>query len=151
MHKARINKTAASALSRLVLGGTALVAALSCATLTRRPEDNRLFVDSKPPGATIKVNGEVMGTTPQMLTLGAERAFRIVLRKEHYKTAELRVFREGVEATAWDGPFGAVVDAATGAAWRLQRKTLFAELELAVPEPVGLPASLSLPGRATEP
>src|SRR5262245_6532075 len=100
----------------------------ACATLSRTPADDRLFIDSHPQGAAIIVNGVPHGLTPQLVSMPGDRTIRVQCRLAGHEDAEVRVSRELAPATALDNPLFAAIDEMTGAAWRLQQRTLFVEL-----------------------
>lgn len=109
--------------------------ALGCATVTRSKSDDQLFVESDPPGASVFVNGVLGGLTPQLVGMPRDRSISVVCRLDGYQDASTTVHREVAPAAAFDSPVFAVVDTITGAAYRLQRRTLFVELS---PLPSGL-------------
>jgi hypothetical protein len=105
-----------------------LLPLVSCATVARSKADDQLFVDSNPPGASIFVNGVLAGTTPERLRMPSDKAINIVCKLPGHEPSSTTIYREGSPATAFDNPAFAVVDTLTGAAYRLQRHTLFVEL-----------------------
>ncbi len=117
----------------LVLGWVAIVAAATvasgCATMTRTKSDDQLFVDSNPQGATVLVDGLPSGTTPQLVAMPRGHVINVVCTLPGYRDASAVVRREIAPSTAFDSPVLAVIDQVTGAAYRLQRRTLFLELD----------------------
>src|SRR5436305_14942572 len=100
---------------------------LGCATATRSESDDHLLVDSEPPGASIFVNDAFAGTTPKRVRMPSDRSIRVVCTLPGRQTASTTIYREGAPATAFDNPAFAMIDTLTGAAYRLQRHTLFVE------------------------
>lgn len=109
-----------------------MVFTTSCATIFTGV-NQKVYIDSNPPGATIIVDGENKGTTPQVVTLRRElSAFEynykeIKLIKEGYKenyrlyanfnpVCALNIFNVGIFA---------IVDAATGSICRYKKSTVF--------------------------
>jgi hypothetical protein len=58
-----------------------------------------------------------------------DHAIRVVCTLPGHRDAAAVVRRELAPATAFDSPVLAVIDELTGAAYRLQRRTLFLELD----------------------
>jgi hypothetical protein len=106
----------------------ALLGASGCATASRSTSDERVFVESHPSGASIFVNGGFAGTTPGLVEMPRDRMINVVCRLDGYEDASVTVHREVARAVAFDTPAFAVVDAITGAAYPLQRRTLSVEL-----------------------
>jgi hypothetical protein len=113
-------------LSVIALATCVLVA--NCATATGTKSDDRLFIDSKPGGASIFVNGMFAGTTPQLVPMPRDHTIEIRCSLSAFQDWTTNVHREVAPAAALDAPIFAVVDQISGAAYRLQRKTLFVEL-----------------------
>jgi hypothetical protein len=111
----------------LSVAGAALVS--GCATMTRTKSDDQLFVDSKPPGASIFVDGAAAGTTPSVVPMPRGHAITIECVLPGHRSASAVVRRELAPATAFDAPLFAAIDELTGAAYRLQHRTLLLELE----------------------
>jgi hypothetical protein len=101
---------------------------LSCATITRSKADDQLFVDSNPPGASVFVNGVFAGVTPGLVPMPRDRTIGVVCKLRGYQDSSTTVRREVAPAAAFDRPVFAVVDVISGAAYRLQRRTLVVEL-----------------------
>jgi len=101
---------------------------VGCATAARSESDDNLLVDSDPPGASIFVNGMFAGTTPKRVRMPSDRSISVVCKLPGRQTSTSTIYREGAPATAFDNPAFAMVDTLTGAAYRLQRHTLFVEL-----------------------
>lgn len=77
----------------------------------------------------IFVDGLPSGTTPQLVPMPRGHAIRVVCTLSGHRDASAVVRRELAPATALDSPVLAVIDELTGAAYRLQRRTLFLELD----------------------
>lgn len=112
----------------LILVPWAVAMAGACATMTHSRSDDRLFVDSKPSGASIFVQDRYVGQTPLMVDMPRDRSIRVRFSLPEYRDSYATVNREIAPAAGFDGPISAIVDEITGAAWRLQRKSLFVEL-----------------------
>jgi hypothetical protein len=111
--------------------------------MTHARSDDRLFVDSKPPGASIFVQDRYVGRTPLMVDMPRDHSIRVRFSLPEYRDSYATVNREIAPASGFDGPITAVVDEVTGAAWRLQRKSLFMELTplpAVAPSPSAWPA-----------
>ncbi len=102
--------------------------AVGCATVTRSKSDDQLFVESNPQGASVFVNGVFGGITPQLVDMPRDRTISVLCKLQGYQDSSTTVHRETAPATAFDGPVFAVIDTISGAAYRLQRHTLFVEL-----------------------
>jgi hypothetical protein len=113
----------------LNLGVAAAALVSGCATMTRTKSDDQLFVDSKPPGASIFVDGAAAGATPSMVPMPRDHAITIECALPGYRRASAVVRRELAPATAFDIPIFAAIDELTGAAYRLQHRTIVLELE----------------------
>jgi hypothetical protein len=121
-----MNKGRAGARIQVPLVGCLLL--VGCATAARSESDDHLLVDSDPQGASIFVNGTFAGTTPKRVRMPSDRSISVVCKLPGRQTSTATVYREGAPATAFDNPAFALVDTLTGAAYRLQRHTLFVEL-----------------------
>jgi hypothetical protein len=110
--------------------------------MTRSRSDDRLFIDSKPSGASIFVQDRYVGQTPLMVEMPRDGSLRVRISLPEYRDGYATVNREIAPASGFDGPITAVVDEATGAAWRLQRKSLFMEL---TPLPAIAPSNRAWP------
>ena len=117
----------------LALGCVAVLAAAAvtsgCATMARTKSDDQVFVDSNPEGAMVLVDGVPSGTTPQRVPMPRGHTIRVVCTLPGYRDASAVVHRELAPASAFDSPVLAAIDELTGAAYRLQRRTLFLELD----------------------
>lgn len=122
-----VRKTGRQA-SLLVLVSSVVAVAGSCATMTHARSDDRLFVDTEPPSAAIFVQDRYVGRTPLMVDMPRDRSIRVRCNLPEYRDSYATVNREIAPAAGFDGPISAIVDEITGAAWRLQRKSLFMEL-----------------------
>ena len=96
--------------------------------MTRGSSNDRIFVDSSPPGATIFVNRELAGTTPRLVPIPRDHAIEIRCSLAGYRDAVETVRREVAPATAFDNPAFAFVDELTGAAYPLAERKIFVEL-----------------------
>jgi len=62
-----------------------------------QPADGSLSLQSTPPGATIRVDGNFMGTTPATLSLAARREHRLQLSKPGYRSTQQSVTLEPLQ------------------------------------------------------
>ncbi len=104
------------------------VALSACATATRSPSDDRLFIDSSPPGASIYVDGLLAGTTPRTVLMPRDHEITVRCGLAGYRDETTKIYRGVAPATQLDSPLFALVDELSGAAYRLTRSTLFVEL-----------------------
>jgi hypothetical protein len=110
---------------------------VSCATASRSPSDNQLYVESEPAGASIYVNERLVGMTPQLVPMPQDHTIKVRCSLKDHRDATTNVYREIAPAAAWDAPIFALVDQVSGSAYRLQRKTLFVELTPMTPPDAG--------------
>ena len=99
-----------------------------CATASRTESDNQLLVESEPPGASIFVNETFAGLSPRLVPMPRDHTIKVRCSLDGYRDATTNVYREIAPAAAFDAPLFAVMDEMSGAAYRLQRRTLFVEL-----------------------
>jgi hypothetical protein len=93
-----------------------LVAVLSgCATLFGGGPD-QVTIASRPPGATIRVNGNVVGQTPMVLAFDRDSPALIQLDLDGYKPQSYELQKSFNTWTILNltDPFGWIVDFATG-------------------------------------
>jgi len=104
----------------------------SCATLFKGTS-SRVDFSSDPQGAKIYVNGNYMGDTPIRLKLESKRTYNIEFRKEGYQTKTFNITNHvGAGWIVLDilaGLVPVIIDAATGAWYELDQKTVNAILE----------------------
>ncbi len=91
------------ALRRALTLALALLAAVSGCT------SRHIYVTSAPPGAEVAVNERIVGTTPVRVGYSHYGWYKIVLRKEKYKTV-VRMCKLSAPFYAWD-PISLVADA----------------------------------------
>ena len=116
--------------------------------MTHSRSDDRLFVDSTPSGASVFVQDRYVGRTPLTVDMPRDHSIRVRFSLPEYRDSFATVNREIAPASAFDSPITAVVDEATGAAWRLQRKSLFMEL---TPLPAVAPPARAWPAPRARP
>ena len=104
----------------------------SCATLFKGTS-SRVDFSSDPQGAKIYANGNYMGDTPIRLKLESKRTYNIEFRKEGYQTKTFNITNHvGAGWVVLDilaGLVPVIIDAATGAWYELDQKTVNAILE----------------------
>lgn len=108
---------------------------LGCATIISSPRQP-VAVRSDPARAAIYVDGVPSGTTPAVLTLARNTPHTVRFALEGYRPLELRLERR-VNGWVWGnillgGLVGLVVDASTGAMYRLSPEQLEASLHKTV-------------------
>ncbi|MBN2198777.1 MAG: PEGA domain-containing protein [Candidatus Aminicenantes bacterium] len=115
-----------------VLIAALLLATWSCATLFKGTTEDVIF-SSNPDPAEVWVNGAKLGVTPCTLNLETKQRYTIEFRKEGFKT-EIRNLTNHVGA-GWivldvvAGLVPVIVDAATGAWYTFDQKTVDAMLK----------------------
>lgn len=70
-------------LSAAVLAGFVALSSSGCAVLTRGPKQT-VIIRSTPSGATAKINGTLVGTTPFKVKLRRDEVFRVDLEKNGF-------------------------------------------------------------------
>ena len=119
--------------NKIIIVSLLIVALLTsgCATILA-PNRRPLEVASQPQGAEVLINGEYMGRTPVRVKLKPNKSYTIEFRKQGYETATRFVSTE--IAAGWlildlvVGVFPVVVDAITGAWYKLDQKSVDAYL-----------------------
>lgn len=114
--------------SLVALGVVACLLGMGCATAGRTGSDDQLLVESEPSGASIFVNETFAGVSPRLVPMPRDHTIKIRCSLAGYRESTTNVYREIAPAAAFDSPIFAVLDEMSGAAYRLQRKTLFVEL-----------------------
>lgn len=117
----------------LILG---LVMTTGCATITRGTSE-AWTVDSRPPGAQVKLSTGQECETPCTLQLKRKDSFTVTIHKEGYRKVQTQVVSQVAGAGAAGmagnvlvgGIIGVGVDAATGATKELKPNPLVIELE----------------------
>jgi hypothetical protein len=110
----------------------------SCATIFKG-NSSKLDLNSEPQGAQVFVNGNAMGTTPVRLKLESKLTYAIEFKKEGYKTRTVNI--QNHVGAGWivldvlAGLLPVIVDAATGAWYDLDQKSVNAILEKQQPRP----------------
>jgi hypothetical protein len=104
----------------------------SCATIFKGTNDDVRF-GSSPDRAEVWVNGAKMGETPITLKLESKKTYTIEFRKEGYKTVTKPITNHVGAGWVILDVLGAllpvIVDASTGAWYRLDQKNVDAVLE----------------------
>lgn len=107
---------------RYFAAASLLLAAPGCATLTHGNMQS-VTVGSTPAGASVSVDGQQMGTTPATVRLTRKDAHVLRLDLQGYEPFEMQLERK-TSGWIWGnivfgGLIGVVVDASTGAMYRL--------------------------------
>jgi hypothetical protein len=136
-------------LARLLSFGimTALLTT-GCATLTKGPRQN-VQIESAPRGATVIVNGNVVGETPMNISLSRQRAHEIVIERAGYRPEEATLLTVPNEASEAFIRFG--IDRHIGAHNDLTPSHIQVELTpLILPERAGPNPVSELAGKVLE-
>jgi hypothetical protein len=110
----------------------ALIALPSCAYLVGGGSEQAITINSIPQNATVKVNGMTMGETPMVATLKRKEAATVTIELQGYETYTMQLQR-GTNGWVWGnlvigGLIGLIVDASTGAMYKLSPEQITAEL-----------------------
>jgi len=104
-----------------------------CAAILKGSSEDVDF-NSDPTGASVYVNGNLMGTTPVRLKLESKRTYNIEFKKDGYASRTYTITNH--VGAGWiildvllTGLIGIVVDAATGAWYELDQDNVNAVLE----------------------
>jgi hypothetical protein len=92
-----------------------------CATIINGPTEKVKF-DSKPPGATVYVNGKPIGQTPRLVVLSRFRSPQVRFELAGFQPYELKLQRNYNYTVVLNNTVGfapIVVDAATGALYEI--------------------------------
>lgn len=115
-----------------VVGGLLGICALGCATIIEGNKEE-MSVASEPDGAIVSVNGDKKGKTPAKFTLPKDDSHTIKIEKDGYESETINVSNEiDVKWVVIDVVLGVVpivVDAVTGAWYRLDQTDIAVELE----------------------
>jgi len=115
-----------------VVGGLLGICALGCATIIEG-SDTEMTVESEPDGAMVSVNGTKRGTTPAKFSLPKDESHTIKIEKEGFETKTITVSNDiAVQWVVVDivvGTLPILVDAVTGAWYRLDQTDIAVELE----------------------
>lgn len=115
-----------------VVGSILGICALGCATIIQGTEEE-VSVDSEPDGATVSVDGDKQGDTPQKFKLERGDSHTITINKEGYEKETYNISNDiAVEWVVVDVVFGLVpivVDAVTGAWYKLEKTHIDVELK----------------------
>ncbi len=114
----------------------AAVCLAGCATITRGSGE-ALVIESKPPGAAVRLSSGETCTTPCTLKKRRKDSFVVHIEKEGYEPVEVQVTNQVAGAGAagmagnvlLGGLVGAAVDAGTGATLELVPNPIKVELE----------------------
>lgn len=125
-------------LSRYLSVCMACLLVVSCASIFKG-NSSKIDLASKPTGAKVYVNGNLMGETPLHLKLESKGNYAIEFRLEGYPTKTVNVTNHvGAGWIVLDvlcGLIPVIVDAATGSWYELDQKNITAILEKQQPIP----------------
>lgn len=112
----------------------ALVLLTGCATIMHG-SNQRVDFDSTPPGASVAVDGKVVGTTPTGAELDRGSEHDVVISLPGYRPFEMHLSR-GVDGWFFanlllGGVIGLVVDASNGSMYKLDKDRVSVTLEKA--------------------
>jgi hypothetical protein len=118
-------------LRNLVIAAS-LLSTGACATIMQGSEQP-VSVSSTPAGATISVDGQPMGTTPAVLRLARKETHLVRLELDGYQPFDISLERK-TSGWMWGnvvfgGLVGIVVDASTGAMYRLTPESIEAGMQ----------------------
>lgn len=117
----------------------ALIALISlstgCASLTKGSTQT-VPISSDPTGANVTVDGNFIGTTPVTFEMKRKNDHLVTIQKQNYSTQAIPLVKS-IGGAVWGnilagGLIGWGVDAATGAQYNLDPKTIFVRLEPAI-------------------
>jgi hypothetical protein len=115
-----------------------------CALIFKTTKEEVKF-DSEPAGAQVIVNGTVMGTTPCAFKLESKGTYMIEIRKEGHaiwgKQLTNHVGAGWIILDILGGLVPIIIDAATGAWYQLDEKSINAVLIKQQPRPLYIPIS----------
>jgi hypothetical protein len=117
---------------RTVVTAVSLVSTTACATIMQGGQQP-VAVSSTPAGASISVDGQPMGNTPATLTLSRKDTHVVSLVLDGYMPYTMTLEKK-TSGWAWGnivfgGVVGVVVDASTGALYRLSPANVDANME----------------------
>lgn len=117
---------------RTALASALLLSTAACATIVQGSNQD-IAVNSTPAGASVTVDGQPMGTTPATLKLSRGNAHTLRLDLAGYAPYEMQLERK-MSGWVWGnivfgGIVGVIVDASTGAMYRLSPGTVDAALQ----------------------
>lgn len=107
---------------RTIIAAVSLVSTAACATIVNGSNQGVTF-NSTPSGAAIRVDGQSMGVTPAVLRLARNNEHTVRLELDGYAPYEMKLQRK-MSGWVWGnlafgGLVGVIVDASTGAMYRL--------------------------------
>lgn len=119
-------------LTSAALGALVIVALSGCATIIHGSSQPVAF-QSSPSGAAVSVNGVQTGRTPATLSLSRKDAHSVEISLDGYRPYQIQLQR-GTSGWVWGnivfgGLIGLVVDASTGAMYKLSPEQISAQLQ----------------------
>jgi hypothetical protein len=112
----------------------------SCSSIINGP-NQKIYVNSRPPGAKISVDGQYLGDTPKVISLrrqgknkGEEKAvkkYHLSLEKDGFKSSEIIIKRKlnalyfGNILFLSGAPIGFIIDAANGSMYKLKPAEIY--------------------------
>lgn len=117
-----------------------------CASIVHGSSQD-ISVSSDPPGATVRTADGGPFTTPCKITMKRNKDQVLAVTKDGYQTQQVQISSVLAGAVAgniiFGGIIGGAVDAATGAAWRLEPEAIAVTLIALRPGEAAAPASFS--------
>lgn len=120
---------------RTIVVATSALFMAACATLIHGPEQD-LAINSTPAGASITIDGEQLGETPAVVRLARSREHYLQLDLPGYLPYQMKLSRT-TSGWVWGnivfgGVIGVVIDASSGAMYRLKPGMVDASMETRV-------------------
>lgn len=120
---------------RTIVVATSVLFTAACATLIHGPEQD-LAINSTPAGASITIDGQQLGETPAVVRLARNREHYLQLDLPGYLPYQMRLSRT-TSGWVWGnivfgGVIGVVIDASSGAMYRLKPGMVDASMETRV-------------------
>lgn len=104
------------------------IAVTGCATIMNKGGNQRVLVNSIPPGATATIDGNISVTTPGEVSLKRNKSHVVRIEKDGYQPANVMIDNE---LSGWvfgniliGGIIGLAIDMSTGAAFKLDPNTI---------------------------
>ena len=128
------------ALARLVVLATVILGSSGCATVIKGTTQG-IPVNSEPDNADVLVDGQLVGTTPTTVEMKRKRDHLVTIEKDGYQPKTIAVVKDIGGAVFGNilagGLIGWGVDAASGAQYNLNPKTISVKLEPVSSMPAG--------------
>ncbi len=115
-------------ISALAAACAMAIAVTGCATIMNKGGNQRVLINSIPPGATATIDGVISVTTPGEVKLKRNKNHVVRIEKEGYQPANMMIDNE---LSGWvfgnilvGGLIGLAIDMGTGAAFKLDPDTI---------------------------